>query len=306
MAATNVETLTNARDSLPNTYTNISAREIDFVTRFEKNWDSLREIMGIMRPVRKAPGSRLISYTASVELESGAVGPGKVIPYSASSVAQVSYADLSLLKYAKAVPIEDVAKYGAEIAVQKTDDAFLFELQSVVLDSFYNNLLNNASALTSKELTFQMAVSIAIGKVRDKFKQMRRNVTDIVVFVNTMDVYTYLGAADINLQSAFGLDYVKNFLGASTLIVSSEIPAGEVIAIPAENIVLYYIDPGDSEFGQLGLNYTVSGETNLIGFHANGNYSTAVGESFALMGMNLWMEYADGEAIVTFGENEEP
>lgn len=303
MAATKVETLTNPRDSLPNTYTNISAREIDFVTRFEKNWDALREILGIMRPVRKAPGSRLISYTASVKLEDGAVGPGNVIPYSASSVTQVGYADLSLLKYAKAVPIEDVAKYGAEIAVQKTDDAFLFELQSVVLDGFYHNLLNNSSALTSKELTFQMAVSIAIGKVRDKFKQMRRNVTDIVVFVNTMDVYTYLGAADINLQSAFGLDYVKNFLGASTLIVSSEIPAGEVVAIPAENIILYYIDPGDSEFSQLGLNYTVSGETNLIGFHANGNYSTAVGESFALMGMNLWMEYADGEAIVTFGEN---
>lgn len=306
MAATHVETLTNPRDSLPNTYTNISAREIDFVTRFERNWDALREILGIMRPVRKAPGSRLISYTASVELENGAVNPGNVIPYSASTVKQVSYADLSLLKYAKAVPIEDVAKYGAEVAVQKTDDAFLYELQSVVLDGFYNNLLNNASALTSEELTFQMAVSIAIGKVRDKFKQMRRNVTDIVVFVNTMDVYTYLGAADINLQSAFGLDYMKNFLGASTLIVSSEIPAGSVVAIPAENIVLYYIDPGDSEFSQLGLNYTVSGETNLIGFHANGNYSTAVGESFALMGMNLWMEYADGEAIVTFGEGEEP
>lgn len=306
MAATNVETLTNPRDSLPNSYTNITAREMDFVTRFEKNWDTLREILGIMRPVRKAPGSRLYSYTASVELESGEVGPGNVIPYSASSVEKVGYADLSLLKYAKAVPIEDVVKYGAEIAVQKTDDAFLFELQSNVLEGFYGNLLNNSSALTSKELTFQMAVSIAIGKVRDKFKRMHRNVTDVVVFVNTMDVYTYLGAADINLQSAFGLDYVKNFLGASTLIVSSEIPAGEVVAIPAENIILYYIDPGDSEFGQLGLNYTVSGETNLIGFHANGNYSTAVGESFALMGMTLWMEYADGEAIVTFGESEEP
>ena len=302
MAATHVETLTNPRDSLPNSYTNISAREIDFVTRFERNWDALREILGIMRPVRKAPGSKLISYTASVTLEDGDVDPGNVIPYSASSVQQVGYADLSLKKYAKATPIEDVAKYGAEIAVQKTDDAFLFELQSVVLDGFYSSLLNNASALTSEELTFQMAVSIAIGKVRDKFKTMRRNITDVVVFVNTMDVYTYLGAADINLQSAFGLDYMKNFLGASTLIVSSEVPAGEVIAIPAENIVLYYIDPGDSEFGQLGLNYTVSGETNLIGFHANGNYSTAVGESFALMGMNLWMEYADGEAIVTFGE----
>ena len=303
MAATYVETLTNPRDSLPNVYTNVTAREIDFVTRFTQNWDALREILGIMRPVRKAPGSRLISYTASVTLESGEVDPGEVIPYSKASVTQNSYADLELLKYAKAVPIEDVNQYGATIAVQKTDDAFLNELQSVVMDNFYDTLTTNASALTSTELTFQMAVSIAIGKVRDKFKTMHRSVSNIVVFVNTMDVYTYLGAADISIQSAFGLDYMKNFLGAQTVIVSSEIDPGTVIAIPADNIVLYYIDPGDGDFAQLGLNYTVDGDTNLIGFHAQGAYHTAVGESYALMGMVLWMEYADGEAIVTFGDD---
>ena len=27
----------------------IAAREVDFVTRFTKNWASLREVMGIMR-----------------------------------------------------------------------------------------------------------------------------------------------------------------------------------------------------------------------------------------------------------------
>lgn len=306
MAVTNVESFTNPRDSLPNVYTNITARELDFVTRFGMNWEALREVLGIMRPIRKAPGSRLISYTASVALEDGDVGPGNVIPYSKSTIAQASYADLDLKKYAKAVPIEDVNKYGAAIAVQKSDEAFLNELQDVVMDDFYGTLTNNSSALAPTETpeTLQMAVSLAIGLVRDKFKRMHRNVTNVVVFINTMDLYTYLGAAEVSLQTLFGLDYVKNFLGAQTVIVSSEIEAGKVIAIPADNLVLYYIDPGDSEFAQLGLNYTVEGETNLIGFHANGNYSTAVGESFALMGMTLWMEYADGEAIVEFGSSE--
>lgn len=31
------------------------AREVDFVTRFSDNWDALRKIMGIMRPIRKTP-----------------------------------------------------------------------------------------------------------------------------------------------------------------------------------------------------------------------------------------------------------
>lgn len=305
---TNVESFTNARDQLPNNYGAgtayaVTARELDFVSRFGQNWDALREVLGIMRPIRKAPGTQLISYTASVELEDGDVGPGNVIPYSKATVTQAAKADLELLKYAKAVPIEDVNKYGAEIAVQKTDDAFLNELQAVVMDNFYDTLIDNDSALAPDENpeTFQMAVSLAIGLVRDKFKKMHKTVTNVVVFVNTMDVYTYLGAADISIQSLFGLDYVKNFLGATTVILSSEIEPGKVIAIPADNLVLYYIDPGDGEFAKLGLNYTVQGETNLIGFHANGNYNTAVGESFALMGMTLWMEYADGEAIVEFG-----
>ena len=44
----------------------IAAREVDFVTRFNKNWDALREILGIMRPIRKAPGTVLTSSTATV------------------------------------------------------------------------------------------------------------------------------------------------------------------------------------------------------------------------------------------------
>ena len=303
--ATNVETLTNPRDSLPNTYAGtgganaVKAREVDFVTRFGRNWDALREILGIMRPIRKTPGTVLRSYTATVTLENGKVGAGNVIPYSSANVQEFTKKDLDLLKYAKAVPIEDVNKYGAEIAVQKTDEAFLNELQTKVLDDFYTFLTDDSEAMTDTEATFQMGVAMAIGKVRDKFKKMRKDVSNIVLFVNTLDAYRYLGAAEVTVQSQFGLDYVENFMGARTVILSSEIEEGKIIAVPSDNIVLYYVDPGDGQFGQLGLNYTVQGETNLIGFHANGNYSTAVGESFALLGLTLWAEYADGIAIVT-------
>lgn len=297
MAATNVETLTNPRDSLPNVYTNVTAREIDFVTRFGQNWEALREILGIMRPIKKEAGTKLKSYVASVTLEDGDVDPGNVIPYSKATVTQVAYADLALKKYAKAVPVEDVDKYGAAIAVEKTDDAFLNELQTTVMDDFYGELTGDASAMTGTYATFQMAIAMSIGKVRDKFKKMHKNISDVVVFVNTLDVYEYLGGAEISIQSLFGIDYVKNFLGATTVILSSEIEKGKVIAVPSDNLVLYYVDPS-TEFEKLGLVYTTDGDTNLIGFHAQGNYGTAVGESFALMGMKLWYEYADGVAIV--------
>lgn len=302
MPATNVETLTNPRDSLPNVYTNITARELDFVTRFGKNWDALREVLGIMRPIKKTAGTTLKSYISSITLESGNVNPGCVIPYSKATIEEVGYEDLSLKKYAKAVPVEDVDKYGVEVAVEKSDDAFLNELQTTVMDDFYGALTGDASAMTGAYATFQMAVSMAIGKVKDKFKKMHKNVSSVVVFVNTLDVYSYLGAADISIQNLFGIEYVKDFLGAQTMIISSEIESGKVIAVPSDNLVLYYVDPS-TEFARLGLVYTTDGETNLIGFHAQGNYGTAVGESFALMGMKLWFEYADGVAIVDIDDS---
>lgn len=304
MAATKIESLTNPRDSLPNTYTSVTAREVDFVTRFNDNWDALRNIMGIMRPIRKAPGTSLISYTADVALEDGNVGAGEVIPYSKATITQATKDDLSIKKYAKAVPIEDVDKYGAEIAVEKSDDAFLTKLQNVVLGNFYTFL--NTGSLTGTAATWQAALAKAQGEVLNKFAGMAKDVTSVVGFANILDAYDYLGAADISVQTQFGLNYVKDFMGYSTLFLlpttvsgNNAIARNTVIATPVENIDLYYADPGDSEFARLGLNYTVQGETNLIGFHAQGNYSTAVGESYAIMGMKLWAEYLDGIAKIT-------
>lgn len=299
MAATNVESFTNPRDSLPNVYTSVTAREMDFVNRFGDNWEALRNILGIMRPIRKTPGTSLVSYTADVTLESGAVEPGEVIPYSKATITQAAKADLTIEKYAKAVPIEDVNKYGAEIAVEKSDDAFLTKLQNVVLTKFYTFL--KTGTLTKTATTWQDALAKAQGEVLNKFATMQKDVTAVVGFANILDAYDYLGTADITVQTQFGLTYIKDFLGYSTLFLlpATQIDRNMVIATPVENIDLYYIDPSDSEFARLGLSYTTQGETNLIGFHAQGNYSTAVGESYALMGMALWAEYLDGIAKIT-------
>ena len=296
-----VETITNPRENLPNVYTGVTAREVDFVTRFNDNWDALRNILGIMRPIRKAPGTSLVSYTADVALEDGNVEPGHVIPYSKATITAAAKGDLNIQKYAKAVPIEDVNKYGAAIAVEKSDDAFLTKLQNVVLTNFYSFL--STGTLTGDASNWQAALAKAQGEVLNKFATMQKEVTAVVGFANILDAYDYLGAADITVQTQFGLTYVQDFLGYSTLFLlpESQIARGTVIATPVENIDLYYVDPGDSEFAKLGLNYTTQGETNLIGFHAQGNYSTAVGESYALMGMALWAEYIDGIAKISFG-----
>ena len=280
----------------------VTAREIDFVTRFERNWQHLRDILGIMRPIKKQPGAVLKSKYAEGTLQSGNVGEGEEIPYSKFTVKEKSYAEMTIEKYAKAVSIEAIKDHGYENAVQMTDDEFLFQLQTDVTGRFYDYL--KTGTLTSTETTFQMALAMAKGRVENKFKQMHRNVTGVVGFVNILDVYEYLGAAEITIQNQFGFQYMKDFMGFNTifLLSDSEIPRGQVIATPVENIVLYYVDPNESDFARAGLVYTVSGETNLIGFHTQGNYHTAVSEAFAVMGLTLFAEYIDAIAVITIDE----
>jgi hypothetical protein len=275
-----------------------TARVIDFVTRFARNWEHLREILGIMRPIRKEPGAILKSKTASVTLQSGNVGEGEEIPYSKVTVIETPYEEMTVEKYAKAVSIEAIKTYGYDVAVGMTDDAFLYELQDNVTRRFYAYL--NTGKLASSETTWQRALAMSKGLVINKFKQIHRTVTNVVGFANVLDLYDYLGDANITVQTAFGFQYVQNFMGFSTVFLLSdeEIPRGRVIATPVENIVLYYVDPSTSDFARAGLVYTTDGETNLIGFHVEGNYHTAVSESFAIMGMTLFAEYLDGIAVI--------
>ena len=94
-----------------------TAREVDFVTRFAKNWQHLQDIMGVMRTIRKTPGTVLKSKYASVTLQSGSVEEGNEIPYSQATVATKDYARINVEKYAKAVSIEAINEHGYEDAV---------------------------------------------------------------------------------------------------------------------------------------------------------------------------------------------
>lgn len=277
----------------------ITAREIDFVSRFSENWEHLMAILGIMRPIKKTPGAVLKSKSAAVTLQSGEVGEGEEIPYSKAAIVETPYEEMTIEKFSKAVTIEAINEHGYDVAVQMTDNAFLYELQNTVVSRFYEYL--NTGSLTGTETAFQRAMAMAKGAVINKFKTMHLTATRIVGFVNVMDVYDYLGDKDITVQSEFGFQYIKNFLGYDTVFLLSdeEIAQGKVIATPVENINLYYVDPSASDFARAGLQFTVEGETNLIGFHVQGNYKTAVTESFALMGMRLFAEYLDGIAVYT-------
>ena len=277
----------------------VKAREIDFVTSFGKNIQALLDVLGIIRMIKKDNNTVLNTKKVTGNLQSGEVAEGEEIPYSQYAVEEIPFDTIKISKYRKGVTLEAIAEKGYDAAVQDTDEEFKTDLQNVVMDKLYAQL--KAGSLTGHESTWQMAVAMAIGKVKDKFKKMRRTATGVAVWVNTLDVYKYVGAADISLQTAFGFEYMKKFLGADVVFVSSEIPENVVIATPLNNIIGYYIDPGDSEFVKAGLSYTTDPTTHFIGFHAQGTYERAISDLYAIMGLRLFCEYLDAIAYISVG-----
>lgn len=277
----------------------VRAREIDFVTSFGKNLQALLDILGITRMIRKENGSALKTKEVKGTLQSGDVPEGNEIPLSQYTVEEKVFDTIKIDKYRKSVSIEAITERGYDAAVQSTDEEFKSDLTNVVSDRFYAQL--KAGSLVGHESTWQMAFAMAIGKVVNKFQEMKRTATGISVWVNTLDVYKYLGAADITLQTAFGFKYMKNFMGADTVFVTSQIPEGVVIATPINNIAAYYVDPGDSEFAKAGLQYTTDSATGFIGFHVQGTYERAISDMFAIMGLRLFCEYLDAIAYISVG-----
>ena len=280
----------------------VIAREIDFVTSFGKNLQALLDILGITRMIRKENGSVLKTKTVKGTLQSGDVPEGDEIPLSQYTVEEKNFDTIKIEKYRKSVSLEAIAERGYDAAVQSTDEEFKSDLTNVVSDRFYAQL--KAGSLVGHESTWQMAFAMAIGKVVNKFQEMKRTATGISVWVNTLDVYKYLGAADITLQTAFGFKYMKNFMGADIVFVTSQIPEGVVIATPLNNIAAYYVDPGDSEFVKAGLQYTTDSATGFIGFHVQGTYERAISDMFAIMGLRLFCEYLDAIAYISVGDSD--
>lgn len=288
----------NITTSVLNTSGTLTPREKDFVFQFEKEWSLLKAILGILREIKKEDGTTLTYYTAErVGDLKKQTGEGVATVGTEYQVKKAGTYDITLERYEKTVTAQSVLTYGPELAIAKTDEEFLSDLQYDLLDRFYGFL--KLGTLTGSRPTFQSAISNAKGAVLNRATALHKKITDIVGFVGIMDLYNYLGEKEVTIQSAFGLQYVENFLNFRVLILLPDtILSGKVLATPLNNVIAYYVDPADDGLQKLGLNYTVTGETNLIGVKMTSDYKTGTGSTFAVMGLTLFAERIDLISVI--------
>lgn len=266
-------------------------REVDFVQQFTHNsLDKLMEVLGVTRKIPMMEGTTMYLYTTSGTLQDGTVGEGEVIPLSQYQVTKTPIGEITLHKWRKASSAEAIKKSGYDAAVRDTDAALLKDVQKGIRGDFFaflNGSITNSVTATGAGL--QAALANAWGKLQVAFED---DTAEAVYFLNPEDVSAYLGTANISVQTVFGMNYVENFLGLGTVIMSSRITKGTFVATAKQNLILYYLTMNGDVAAAFSL---AADETGYIGIKSGyQNEERAQIESLVMDGLQIMVEYAAG------------
>lgn len=285
------------------------AREIDFVQQFaHESLDKLIEVLGVTRKIPMMEGTTLYFYRTTGTLQDGTVAEGDVIPLSQYSTDPIPVGVINLKKWRKAVSAEAIKKSGYQAAVTDTDTALLKDVQAGIRSDLFTFLnkayaegdaINGSAYTTATGTGLQAALADAWGQLQVKFED---DTAEAVYFVNPLDVSDYLGTANITVQTAFGMNYIENFLGLGTVIMSSRITQGTFVATAKENIIMYYLTMNGDIASAFSL---TADETGYIGIKSGyQNEERAQIESLVMSGIQFLVEYAEGvvKGTITSGE----
>jgi len=266
-------------------------REVDFVNQFtHSSLAKLIEVLGVTRKIPMMEGTTMYTYTMSGTLENGAVAEGEVIPLTEITQTKTPVGEITLKKWRKGVSAEAIKKSGYQTAVVETDAKLLSLVQNGVrsdLFGFLNGTITGAT--TASGATLQEALAAAWGQLQVLFED---DTAQAVYFVNPLDIADYLGSANITVQTAFGMNYVEDFLGLGTVIMSSRITQGTFVATAKENIIMYYLTM-NGDIAQ-AFNLTAD-ELGYIGINSGyQNNERAQIESLVMDGIQFLVEYAAG------------
>lgn len=274
-------------------------REIDFVQQFTHNsLGKLLEVLGVTRKIPMMEGTTMYVYTTTGTLESGVVAEGDIIPLSKYETSKKPVGEITLNKWRKAVSAEAIMKSGYNNAVGDTDNALLGDVQKGVRTKFFNFINGEVTgSSTATGVGLQKALAEAWGQLQVKFED---DTAQAVYFVNPTDVSKYLGNANITVQSAFGMNYIEDFLGLGTVIMSARITAGTFVATAKENLILYYLTMNGDVANSFNL---TADELGLIGIKSGyQNEERAQIESLVMSGIQLMVEYSAGVVKGTITE----
>lgn len=267
-------------------------RVADFNLQFTGNLRKLTEALGVTRKIAVQEGATLKMLKVTGTLESGNVAEGDLIPLSKYETEEVPVGEVKLNKWRKGTTAEAILKGGYDQAVGATTDKMVKDIQKTIRGDLFKFMATGTGTATGA--TLQAALANGWGKLAVLFED---DAVETVYFLNPMDVSDYLGTAQVEMQTLFGMNYIKNFLGLGDVFLNSNVPAGKYYATAKENIVLYYVNVGaggiKSAFG------LTTDETGYIGINEYPDKDTARVIDLVMSGVTFFPERKDGIVVGT-------
>ena len=276
-------------------------REVDFVEQFGGNiLPKLMEVLGVTRKIPMMEGTTMYVYKTTGTLQSGTVGEGEIIPLSQYERTKTAIGEITLKKWRKAASAEAIKKSGYEEAVTLTDAKLLNDVQKGIRTDFFTFLSgidgSTGGGTPVKGATLQAVLAQSWGELQVLFED---DAVSAVHFINPLDIADYLATAQITVQTAFGMNYVEDFLGLGTVIMNSHIKQGTVYSTAKENLILHYLTMNGDVARAFDL---TADQTGYIGIKSGyQNEERAQIESLIMSGIQFLVEYEDGVVVGTIG-----
>ena len=267
-------------------------RVADFNLQFTGNLQKLTEALGVTRKIPVQEGAVLKMLKVTGTLESGNVAEGDLIPLSKYETEEVAVGEVKLNKWRKGTTAEAILKGGYDQAVGATTDKMVKDIQKTIRGDLFKFMATGTGTATGA--TLQAALANGWGKLAVLLED---DAVETVYFLNPMDVSDYLGTAQVEMQTLFGMNYIKNFLGLGDVFLNSNVPEGKYYATAKENIVLYYVNVGAGDIkSAFGL---TTDETGYIGINEYPDKDTARVIDLVLSGVTFFPERQDGIVVGT-------
>lgn len=280
-------------------------REIDFVEQFSGNiLPKLMEALGVTRKIPMQEGTTMYVYHTTGTLQSGAVPEGEIIPLSQYERTKDAVGEITLKKWRKAASAESIKKSGYQEAVTETDRKLLNDVQKGIRTDFFTFLSGIVQPAQGTEgqsgyvppvgvtvtgSTLQEVLAQSWGQLQVLFED---DAIQAVHFINPLTIADYLGTAQVTMQTAFGMNYIEDFLGLGTVVMNSNITKDVVYSTAQDNLILYYLTMNGDVAKAFEL---TADETGYIGIKSGyQNEQRAQIESLIMSGIQLLVEYADG------------
>lgn len=268
---------------------------IDHTNRLVEGIKSLQTVLGIVDLKPMAEGTTVKMYKTTQKNTPDQVAEGETILLTKLERKLVKTFELKLNKYRKQTTAEAIQKVGKQKAINETDTVFMRNIQKGIKNTFFvfvaagtGTAKNLAEKKAKASASIQGALAGLWAKLSAYFEDMD---VEPIYFINPLDIATYLANAQITIQTAFGFQYVENFLGLGTVVLDNSLTAGSVVGTVKQNLNGVFI-PADGSVGDtFGL---TTDETGMVGMkHYLADDSASV-NTLIMEGVTFYAEDASG------------